>query len=122
MCFHSESEMQWFLDRAREFAAIIVRRPDGHFVASWLVDPADVTEIPFTLAALRKWHPAREVIVDLSNLNGHRLALGLSALDYRGLPAYEGEIPAAAEDTVIGQEIKDLLATFKFASREAAYA
>jgi hypothetical protein len=100
------------LARVPTHAAVVTRRHDGRFLAAWLVDPHNVSEISFTIAALKKWHPRAGITVDLSNVNKHRVALGESALDERGLPIYGGEIPDSAEDTAIGEEIKDLMREF----------
>jgi hypothetical protein len=122
MCFHTESEMNWFLARTPMHSAIIMRSAKGNYVAGWLVDPLNDAEIPVLIASLRAWHPRKSAVIDLTLVNEARLSEGLPVLNAEGLPIYRGFVPARAEDTPIGQGIKDLLAQFAASERELARA
>lgn len=122
MCFHDEHSMNWFLSKQPKYSAVSMRSSDGRLIAGWLVNPRDVADVSLCIASLKKWHQGDDAIVDLTVLNRDRTRRGLPPLDERGVPVYRGEVAATAEDTPIGQEIKDLLAEFASRAYEPASA
>jgi V8-like Glu-specific endopeptidase len=122
MCFHDEQAMNFFLKRRPQYSAVAMRSVGGRLIAGWLVNPTNVVDVAVCIASLKDWHQLDDTVIDLTRVNRDRASRGLPPLDEEGVPVYRGAVATSAEDTPIGQEIKDLLAEFASRAYEPAFA
>lgn len=116
MCFHSEQEItRWHSDLSdvlkKQYGYIIMRytSPEermGKFAEAFPVDVRKSQDIANTIRDLRTWHPNGKRVIDLSDINTRRDALGLPFLDANGLPLPDRPARAAMTDEEIDAEFK----------------